>query len=365
MKKNFLLAIISICPLLLLGQSSPIQFFDELPHPPSGVCNMRGEFRGQFLTKLLPYRHKLDEELKYLTKDEKKNKKQLEDDMTKKVAADFNMSPEEIQKLRNTKKMTKAQKDSIANKMLMQSNMNLSIEEMRDAKKMTKEGKKAWATSIANEQSAEIQGNPTKFTRPDTSSRTAADIAKEINELQIELGSGAQRSDVSLGKKTKDTLQSAIVSGTVLIGQKMDEIEMDTSRTKRLKEMKEIRLEADTLIGDDAKPGGKKDMLMQKLRNMQISYCNVYASKYEELLSQYRNTLSINLAKYNQLDKLLNEQNRKLTGSDVNMVQPGYSAYRAIEQYFGRLSEVFRYAVYDPQWWDNWEASKKTGEEGN
>jgi predicted house-cleaning noncanonical NTP pyrophosphatase (MazG superfamily) len=342
MKRNFLLAILLSFPLLFFGQSSSIHFFSSLPNPPGDVCNSRGEERGNYMRLLNPYSDKLNEELKYLTRDEKKNAKRLEDDMTKKMASDFNMSPEEIQRLRNTKKMTQAQKDSIANKMLQQTNMNLSIEEMRDAKKMTKEAKKGWATSIATEQQAEVRSNPSKFNKPDTSNRTANDIAIELSKLQTELG-----------------------SPTVIVNQKMDEIELDTIRTDRLKEMKRIKLEADTLIGDDVKPGGKKDALMASLRAMQQSYCNEYANKYLQLLIEYHKIIARDLGKYDRIDELVNEQNKKTTGSNVEMMQPGSAAYHAIQQYMDRLLAVYQYSIYDPQAWENYEASKQTGEEGN
>lgn len=343
MKRRFLLAHLVMSPLLFFGQSSPTQFLSSLPKPPTDVCNSKGEERGEYMRRLNPYADKLKEELKYLTKDEKKNTKKLEEDMTKKVAADFNMSPEEIQQLRNTKKMTKAQRDSLANKLLQGQNMNLTVEDMRKAKDIkTKEGKSAWATSVANEQAAEWQGNPKKINKVDSSGRTAFDISKELDKLRTEL-----------------------FSRTATWNKKMDEIEMDTIRTRKLQDMKELKEIADTLIGDDLKPGRKRDIMMAQLKAMQESYCSEYADKYKDLLSQYYTTLITDLRKYDRIDELLNEQNKKTTGTDVEMIKEGFSAYKAIEQYMDRLLSAYRYSVYDPQWWDNWEASKKTGEEGN
>ncbi len=103
----------------------------------------------------------------------------MEANAMKQMQQKYGMSEEDMNKMKNSRNMTDAEKKALANKMVMQQT-NMSMSEIQNMSKMSEAGKKAYAEAYATEAMANAQADPKKYA-PDNN---AGDLYKLTNEQQ-------------------------------------------------------------------------------------------------------------------------------------------------------------------------------------
>lgn len=323
--KKYLL-ILSLMPACLLSraQSDPKTFLLQLPSPPvSGtVCNTDDESRHAYRESMHTWELKLDEEIAGLRKDDKKKAAMMQYQAEQKVAADYNLSAADMEKLKSGK-MTPEQKKAMADKMLQQQGYSMTVDEARDVSKMSKAGKQAWAESMAAEQMAEAEKDPKKNVQDQKNAKSLVEMTEERDQLFKKLSA------------FQDKYAQRIA-------------ELDTNKTYRrmLAEIDSLTKEYNSMVGVDYGQGAKMDQIAGEIKSRKMAYCSGLTPKYLSILSEYKDGLLKNLPDYYRLEELTNEINKKTSGTTVDMASKGLMAFEAIKPYFTLLADAYRYSIY-------------------
>jgi hypothetical protein len=333
-----------ICILLLFlggigyAQQMPESFFGMLPDPPGGICNPpEGEdpAKKAFIEKISEINRQLTDEILKRRETVEEKMDSNKDKMMQNAMARTGVSPQVMQQMMALEKASKGatgeqakaykeQKKALAGQMMEQS-MNISMGEIENLKKMDKSGKKAWAEAYATEKKAEVMADPKAYQDKNAALMKDVKLVQKQTQLADSLGSQA----------TKYMRQFA---------------ELDSSRQSQdlLTQIKQEEEILNEMYKENS--GGNNQAIMSqlnKIRNMEISYCNMQTPKYITILSNYKVFLNTSLRHYYRLEKMTNQVTAQQTGVDFQP-EPGLMGLEQIKAYLQKLSSVYQYCQIRP-----------------
>ncbi len=324
MKKNFLAYLFLLANTVLFAQSTPESVLQKLPVAPDTkkVCSATGETKRLYRETVEGFEEMVEETLSNLEENEEQDAITMQEQAKKKIAADYNISASDMQKMQKGN-MSEAEKQAMIDKM-MQQKFNISMEEVKDVSKMSKSGQEAWAEGFATEQIAEAEANPKK---------NQEELKKNMSLFEM--------------TKEKDELYKKLMAEERAIGEKFAELDSDKAGIKLLKEIDSLFAAYSKLIGIDYGQGGQMEAIRTQITLKRQAYCNKYSPLYLNLLDQHRVMVSKNIPDYYRLEELTNKTNKAVLGTSIDVVKKGALGFQFLKGYIRKLKDAYKYCIYD------------------
>jgi hypothetical protein len=322
----FSLVAISIA-VLVSAQTKTANYMKKIPSLPGDSCNVSRAGIESFKTLVSIMSEEISNDIGTLKKLEKKsaaNDEAAAKEAALKQMSQYGMSQEDMEKMKNAKNMSAADKQAMANKM-MQQQTNMSPDEIKNLSKMSDAGKKAYAEGYATEAMAVSQANP--------ESQPADNKPQNISELLSQQQSIAGR-----------------ISGyEQSIGNIYASIENDPSRQEMLDRIDNWKSQYGRMIGVDYGQGKQMDSLALLVKKEQIKYCDQFTLKYRAALRQHKQMLNSALPDYQKLGEVISQVTMAQTGIAPPPECTEIGALEAIHEYLGKLNKTYKFKLYFPE----------------
>lgn len=326
MKKTALILIALSIGLITPAQTVFESYMKRVPELPKDTCNISKADMESFVQKCSALSDELTNEIEERTRLSEEyaenNRGAMEDNAVKQIQQQYGMSEEDINKMKNSKDMTDAEKKALANKMMMQQT-NMSMEEMQNMSKMSEAGKKAYTEAYAAEAMATAQADPKKYT-PDETAVNLSDLSQE---------------QASLNQK--------IVAGQQKIANMYAAIENDPSGKVMLDNLSKWRSKLISMMGEVSASEEKyMDSLVVISTKEAIKYCDKFTPQYRAVLKKDQANLNASLPDCRRLDEVTGELMKLQTGVDAPPEIAETTSLQALNEYLGHLRNAYKYKLY-------------------
>lgn len=295
----------------------------KIPAIPTNVCVASNETQKQFEEKISAIIREVDSQIMALKKqskpDEAKAKGQAEQ-----MLKQQGLSQEEIDKMKS-KKMTKEEKQAMAEKM-MQQYTNMSMAEVNSMKSMSKEGKQAYMEGYAAEAQATAQADAKNNKTSEVNTNNNADVLSQRNELYQNIKT--QQQDVML---------------------KYEQVEQDSEGLKMVGKMNSLRAKISQLVGGGGEGGWNEkdkkeyDAAKAELNRLKKDYCQQMSPLYFAALNYHLSNLQSSYNDYQKLD----EMSGKIENTIVTIGTTGKGGnieyFDWAKSYLQNLKDVYKY----------------------
>ena len=330
MKKISLLLIVFVFALMADAQTAFDNYYKKVPALPPDSCNITKADAESFVQKVTTLTDELTndiEERNRKTEDyAEQNRGAMENNAVKRIQQQTGMSDEEINKLKNSKNMSQAEKQALANKMLMQQT-NISMDEIKNLSKMSEAGKKAYAEAYAIEAQANAQANPQGYSKQVGMSQNARTLIVLQQEQQA--------------------LLNKIMTGQKKIANMYAAIENDPSgkiMTDNIAKWNSILM---SMMGEVSKKESKMmDSLSLLIKKEQIRYCDKFTPKYRTVLRQDLANVKASLPDCQRFDEVSGELMKAQTGVAPAPEMREATSLKALNGYLGNLKNAYKYKLY-------------------
>ncbi|HSO77066.1 MAG TPA: hypothetical protein VLQ76_00735 [Bacteroidales bacterium] len=303
-------------------------YLRKIPALPADACNVTRAAIESFTQQVSALAEQLKGESDTLneTVDEhmKSTEGSAQETAMKQMSQQYGLSQADIEKMKNSKNMTAAEKQALANQMMSQQT-NMTVEEAKSVGKMSEAGKKAYAEAYAMEAMATNQADPKQQAKNENAK----------NQYQLE------------------SSQQAINSKLSDIGQKIaalySPIEADPERQKMLDRMDAWHNKIMSMTGIDYGQGKQMDSLAVLIKNEKIAYCNKFTPRYRAALRKHRGILKTSLPDYQASGNVMAEVTKAQTGIIMPADGTEIPALQAIDQYLKALQGAYKYKLYFPE----------------
>ena len=166
MKKIALMLIVLSIASMTSAQTIFDSYMKRVPALPKDSCNISKANADSFVEQVSALIDELTNEIEERNRSAddyaEAHRGNMEENAMNQVQQQYGISDEDINKMKNSKDMTDAEKQAMANKMVMQQT-NMSMDEIQKMSKMSESGKKAYAEAYATESMADAQAKPKKY----------------------------------------------------------------------------------------------------------------------------------------------------------------------------------------------------------
>lgn len=298
------------------AQLSPDSFISRFPLIP--VNFDQSEFSQPFLEKVGKLKDEIAEEIRIRKTEAKDTNKASKEQMSKQMMEQMgvNISPQDMQKMQSGK-MSKAEKDAMANQMLQQK-MNMSLDEAKGIKNMSAEGKKAYSEAMATEMMAAGQADANKNQTTQKKNMATYELAQEQNMLVMKMQAS--------GVKLQDQLEEF----NKLKAKKQQEYNFCIETTK-----KHFDAMPNTTLGDSNYEARKK-----ALNNCLTVFYMALIPNYNTILDERLRTIAASADDYMRLEELTIQMKQNTTGIDMQGKANGLIYFDALREYTMLLEAV-------------------------
>jgi len=328
MKKSVSLIIAILITIMASAQTKTNEYLKKIPSIPKDSCNVTKANADAFVLKVGALIDQLKADMDALTELQdntmENNKETAEKTVMNQMSQQYGISQEDLEKLKNKKNMTDAEKKELANKM-MQQQTNMSMDEVAKLSKMSESGKKAYAEAYATEAMATSQTDPNQ--------KAKSDNAKNMYEL-------AQAQQNINGKTSSITQKEADL---------YKPINTDPERQKMLDRIDKWNSEIMAMAGVDYGQGKQMDSLALLIKNEKIKYCNTYSPKWRAALRQHYKMLMTSIPDFLEYGKANAEMNKAQTGIETPQECLEIGSLSTILQYLQALQGVYSCKLYYPE----------------
>ncbi len=307
------------------AQTKTADYMKKLPVLPRDSCNVTRVDAESYKTKVGSLAQQLQAEIDMLneTVDQhmKSNASTAQETAMKQMSQQYGLSEADMEKMKNSKNMTAAEKQALANKMMSQQT-NMSMEDVQKMGTMSDAGKKAYAEAYATEAMATSQTDPKQQ-------------AKNQNaQSQYQLVTSQQ------------AVNSKVSAITQKIADLYSPIESDPERQKMLDRIDAWQSKIMSMTGVDYGQGKQMDSLGLLIKNEKTAYCNKYTPRYRSALRKHLEILKTSLPDYQSLGSITAEVTKAQTGIEMPAEGKEIPALEAIDNYLGALQDVYKYKLH-------------------
>jgi hypothetical protein len=311
------------------AQSSPEEYLATIPVIPSDICKMTDNEKSNFLDQVYAYSQKLNKDIGELRREARTNAKNKEDQIKTGALRNAGFSETDINKLKNQKTMSEADKMEMANRM-MQQRAGISMDEAKKLQSMTKAEKDAWAAQYASRRMAEAQANPVANARMEADqrrSKSMVDLLAEQKELSEKLAAGEQ---IQLKKYEKMDAEAA--QGKKELDQKCKPLQDEWAKIPE----------------EGATPAqiARAVKINQEVLEYKKQYCAKYTPLYLQVLSEYKSYVEKVMPDIKRQEDIVNQLLMTQTGLTEPLSRPGELRLSEIKNYVDLLGGVFKYRLY-------------------
>ena len=323
-----ILFIILAASLVLNGaaQTGAQVYLKRIPALPKDSCNATRASVENFISVVNALRGELDSEIEGIKESVESNMESntdvAEENVMKQMSQMYGISQADLDKMKNAKNMSEADKQALANKMLSQQ-ANMTMDEVKSLSKMSEAGKQAYTEAYATEAMANAKNNPGQAARnnyagnlykTNVSQQAALSKINEINSRIAALYSPIQN-DPEM-KKMLDRIQAWNSKLTSMMGIVSD---------------REARV---------------MDSLSLKIKNEQIAYCNRFTPQYRAALRKHIQIVRVSMPDFRNFGEISAETTKAQTGIEMPAEGKELASLEAIAQYLKALQDAYRYKLY-------------------
>jgi hypothetical protein len=326
MRKLMLILAASCIVLTGAAQTRTQEYLKKIPALPKDSCNAKRESVEGFVNGVSALRDQLTNEIEVIREavdsHMESNADMAQENVMKQMSQMYGVSQADIDKMKNAKNMSDADKQALANKMMSQQT-NMTMDEAKNLSKMSEAGRKAYAEAYAAEAMAVAKNDPGQTAR-----NNYAGNLYETNTAQQ-----AAYSKIS-------EINSRIIA-------LYSPMENDPERQKMLDRMNAWNSKLTSMMGIVSDGEARiMDSLSLRIKNEQIAYCNKYTLQYRTALRKHLQIMKSSMPEYKRFGDISAETTKAQTGIDMPAEGKELASLEAIEEYLKALQNAYRYKLY-------------------
>jgi len=327
MKIIFTAIILIFVELLVNAQTTPEAFLKKAPALPKDSCGITREAVESFTQNVASLIEEVENEISMLNEKIEAggttNEERAKETALKQMSQQYGMSEEDVAKMKNAKNLSKAEKEALANNMMMKQT-NMSMDEMKNLSKMDDAAKKAYMEAYTTEMMANAQANPKH--------QPVNNKGKTIQQLM------AAQQDAT----------NKITASSQEIANLYASIEADPSGKEMLRKIEIWKNKLMSMTGIDYGQGKQMDSLSVLIKNEQIKYCNKFTPKYRTAIRQHFSLVKATIPDYRQLGDITAEVIKMQYGIVTPPESAEIGAMQAVKEYLTALKGAYKFNLYFP-----------------
>lgn len=324
MKLYFFTIVVFCIVTTIHAQNTPESYLKRIPALPKDSCSASLESNQMYTEKVQSLIDEIQADIE--ARNEKVNaaaegnKEAIEANAMNQVTQMTGMSQADLNKLKNAKNMTAAEKQALANQIMMQKT-NMSMDEVKKLSTMSEAGKQAYMQAMGTEMMATSGNN--QQTSP------AVDDMQKTTEL-LEQQQALMNANIESHKKIVDQY-------TAIDNAPKAKVMLENIRKWQQKQ----RSFGEIVSKAQAKAIDSLEVLINAER---VRYCNLQTPKYRAQLRNHLSVVKSSLPEYRKYGKV----NCAYISAQTKIAQPAemidVPALEAIKGYLGGLKNVNKYA---------------------
>ncbi len=316
--------------LVLTGaaQTRTQEYMKKIPAIPKDSCNASRATVDNFVAGVKALRDQLISEIEGIREvvdsHMESNADVTKDKMMKQMSQMYGISQEDMDKMKNAKNMSAADKQALANKMIQQQ-ANMTMDEAKNLSKMSDAGRQAYAEAYATEAMATAKNDPQQAERNNfAGNMIQADAARQDAYLKIQ--------------EINNTITTFY-----------NPVEKDPERQKMLDRIdawnKKLISMSGIVTGSQARV---MDSISLRITNEKIAYCNRYTPLFRAALRKHLQTVKASMPVYENIGEIYAETIKIQTGVEMPAAGKELTSMEAVEGYLQALEDVYGFNLYFP-----------------
>jgi hypothetical protein len=329
MKKTALILIALSIGLMASAQTTFESYMKRVPALPRDSCNISKIAAEDFVQQVSALYDEITNDIEERNRKSEeyaeKNSDVMKDNVVQQMQQQYGISDEDVSKMKDGKNMSAAEKQAMANKMMMQQT-NISMDEAKNMSKMSDAGKKGWAEGYAAEAQANVQADPKKYA-PKGSAGTLFTLTQE-----------------------QQTLLNMITVGQQKIAGMYTAIENDPSGKTMLDNISKWEDKYLSMIGEvRVYEAHVMDSVAGLITNEEIKYCNKFTPKYRAVIRQDLANFKASLPDCRRLDEVSGDLMKLQTGVDAPPESAEITSLLALKAYVSHLRNAYKFKLHYPE----------------
>lgn len=312
-----------------VAQTRTQEYMKKLPALPKDSCNVTKASAENFVNQVTALGDQLMSELEDIRNSVnshmESNASTAQENAMKQMSQTYGISQADMEKMKNSKNMTAAEKQALASKMMSQQT-NMTMEEARNLGKMSEAGRRAYAEAYGAEAMATAQTDPNQQAK----NENAKNMYQSATSRQA-----ANAKVTEINKRIAD-LYSPIVN--------------DPERLKTLDRIDRLQGKIMSMAGIVSDSEAKQmDSLAVLIKNEKIAYCNRYTPLHRNALRKHLQILKASIPDYINFGEISAEATKAQTGIDMPAEGKEQASLEAVSNYLDALRGVYIYKLYYPE----------------
>ncbi len=329
MKRLLLILLASGIVLTGAAQTLTQNYMKEIPALPKDSCNVSRSSAETFASRVEALKDKLDQEIESIKEavdtHMESNAGKAQENMMKQMSQMYGISQEDMDKMKNAKNMSAADKQAMANKM-MQQQANMTMDEARNLSKMSEAGRQAYAEAYATEAMATAKNDPGQAERNN--------YAGNMYQANV-----AQQEAYSKINEINNRIAALYAP-----------IKNDPERQRMLDRIDDMNKKRYSLMGIYSDGEAQMmDSLNNSIRDTQIAYCNKYTPLYRAALRKHLQIVKTSMPDFQSFGEISAVATKGQTGIDTPAQAKEIASLEAISEYLEALKDAYKYKIYYPE----------------
>lgn len=329
MKKILLILVAAGFLLTGAAQTRTQEYMKKIPALPKDSCNVTKASAESYISGVSAVRDQLmseiDEISSKVNSHMESNTSTAEDNAMKQMSQMYGISQADLEKMKNSKNMTAADKQALASKMMSQQ-ANMTMDEAKNLGKMSEAGRQAYAEAYGVEAMAAAETDPNQQAK----NENARNMYQSVTSQQA-----------ANAKITGITNNIAALYSPIL---------NDPERKKMLDRIDQWNSRIMSMSGIVTASQSKQiDSLSLLIKNEKIAYCNKYTPLQRNALRKHVQILKASLPDYSSYGEMTAATAKAQTGVDMPEEGKELASLEAILNYLDALKAVYAYKLYYPE----------------
>lgn len=326
MKRILFIMLTVVLTMTVTAQTRTQEYMKKIPALPKDSCNITRASAEDFIARVAVLRDQMVSEIEQLKESidshMEANAPTAEENAMKQMSQMYGMSQADLEKMKNAKNMSAADKQALANNMMSQQ-ANMTMDEAKNLATMSEAGRQAYTEAYATEAMATANTDPNQASRNDyarnlynnnVAQQAAYDKINEINNRIVAL----------YAPVTNDPER-----------QKM--LDRISAWNSKLTSMMGIVSDSEARI---------MDSISLRIKNEQIAYCNRYTPQYRAALRKHLQIVKASMPEYIRFGEISAATTKSQTGIDMPAEGKELSSLEAVADYLRALQDAYKYKLY-------------------
>jgi hypothetical protein len=323
-----ILLIMAAAGIVITGaaQTRTQEYMKKIPALPKDSCNITRASAESFINQVALLRDQLVSEIEQIRESVdshmEANTATAEDNVMKQMSQMYGMSQADLEKMKNAKNMSAADKQALANKMMSQQT-NMTMDEAKNLAKMSEAGRQAYTEAYATEAMATANTDPNQASRND--------YARNLYNNNVAQQAAYDRiSDIN----------NRIVALYTPVSN-------DPERQKMLDRINAWNSKLTSMMGIVSDSEARiMDSISLRIKNEQIAYCNRYTPPYRAALRKHLQIVNASMPEYIKFGEISASTTKSQTGIDMPAKGKELSSLEAVAGYLRSLQDAYKYKLY-------------------